>query len=230
MESKQKLLWDGSYLGEFPVKCKGIKLSTHGGLVIHQIKTPKFVARCVIKAFRNTTLPVLLDEFKVCFNIEKTGTHRIKLGGRMYVMLKCSLQDKLLSKIPKRDILKFTDNIEHITNQMKKFIAYRTIFSITNTQNSSFILRKDQIFSYYEPNTLIGKKSIEPSEGFLRNWLGKEDLYECINLLFPIKEDETWCGFLFRFRNEIETIIKRVDNNYIWLCCPIIEKITKLRL
>lgn len=223
MKTQLKLLWDGSYLGEYPVKCKGRKLSTHGGLAIHQIKTDSFVTRCAIKAFRNTSLPVLLDEFKTCFNIKKTGTHRIKIGGRVYVMIRCTLQDKLLSKFPKKDIN------DHIRNQMKHYIAYRTIFSIPNTQNSSFIVRKEQIFSYYEPKTLIDKRSIEPSEGFLRNWLGKEDLYEIISEIFSIKEDETWCGFLFRLRNEIENIIKRVDNNYVWLCGLIIEKITKLR-
>lgn len=234
----QHILWDGSFLGAFPRKClNSYKIQVKDGFRLQIVRTEKFVVRCLLKALKDTSMPSILDEFKPYFGLKKLGTHRIKIGGRMYVMYKCELADLILSKYPKKNITK------EMEEQMQKLIAFRYIFAVPSTQNSSFMVRKvgkeQKIYSWYEPQSLIDQNVVEPGEAFLNKWLNGKDLLKfSLDLLSqnnprmnkaPIDKDEEWSVFLFRLRATLDEVIKRVDSTYLWMGTFIVERLVKLR-
>ncbi len=226
------LKWDGSFLGDFPKKCIKCTIIPKNGITLHILQTPTFLVRCLLKAPRDTSIPCILDELKGCFGLDKLGTHRIKIRGRRYVMIRCTLTDILLAKLPKN---KITSEFEE---EMCKLITFRYILSVPHTQNGSFLARTHYRsfgricercvpHSFYEPQTFVHERTIDPSEGFMKRWFGEKDVCAYVLKLLPINKDEEWAPFLCRLRTDIETIIEAVDADYIWLGVYIIEKIAK---
>lgn len=222
-----KLLWDGSFLGTYTRKCLGAKIAVKDGFKLYTLRTKSFTARCLLKALKNTSIPCILDELKVCFGMNKIGTHRIQIGKRMYVMYRCTLNDVILTKFPKNDMT------EDLKLEMQKLIIFRYVLSIPFTRNSSFMVRNGSksrnVYSFYEPQTFIGERTIDPSERFLCTWFGEEDITnKCMEFIHKLPTEE-WSEFLFRFNTDIDKIIQRLDKDYVWLSGFIIEKIIKLR-
>jgi len=231
------LLWDGSYLGNFPRTCIKAKITVKNGFVFQIIKTDTFATRCILKRPRDASIPCILDELKVCFGLTKLGTHRIKISGRMYVMYKCTLNDIPLTKVPKTRIT------SHVEAEMRRLIAYRFLMCISHTQNTSFLIRKntgsdnndidkdDNAFTPYsliEPQTFIDQRTVDPSETFLKRWFGEKDFHKDVMKVIPKKICEDWTSFLYRFRPIIEDTIERVDSQYVWITAHLVEKIAKL--
>lgn len=226
------LSWDGSYLGNFPRKCIKAKITVTNGFTFQIIKTDTFAARCILKRPRDASIPCILDELKACFGLTKLGTHRIKISGRMYVMYKCVLNDVPLTKVPK---IQISSSVEA---EMRRLIAYRFLLCISHTQNTSFLLRKNNNddgdgdtftpYSLIEPHTFVDQCTIDPSEIFLKRWFGERDFHKDVMKIIPKKICEDWTSFLCRFRPIIEDTIERVDLQYVWITAHLVEKIAKL--
>lgn len=220
------LLWDGSYLGEFPKHCLKAKITVVNGFTFQIVKTDTFTTRCLLKCPRNTSVPCILDELKECFGLTKLGTHRIKIRGRMYIMYRCTLDDVPLTKVPKA---KITPTIEA---EMRRLIAYRFLLCISHTQNTSFLLRGRGTcfipYSFVEPQTLIDQHTVDPSETFVKRWFGEKEFHKDVMKIIPKKICEDWTSFLCRFRTIIEEKIEQVDSDYVWITAHLVEKIAKL--
>ena len=219
------LKWDGRFLGDFPKKCIKCTIIPKNGITLHILQTPTFLVRCLLKAPRDTSVPCILDELKGCFGLDKLGTHRIKIGGRRYLMIRCTLTDILLNKFPEN---KITSEFEE---EMRKLITFRYILSVPHTQNSSFLARTCETLvpcSFYEPQTFVHERTIDPPERFMRRWFGEKDVCAYVLKLLPKNKEEEWTPFLCRLRTDIETVIEAVDADYLWIGVYVIEKIAKL--
>ncbi len=229
MTSPKTLKWDGSFLGDFSRKCIKSTIISKNGILLHLLQTHTFRVRCLLKAPKDTSVPCILDELKGCFGLDKLGTHRIKIRGRRYVMIRCTLTDIILTKFSQN---KITPAFEE---DMRNLIAFRYMLSIPFTQNGSFLIRmRHQSFgklvpySFYEPQTFVCEHTIDPSERFMKRWFGEKDVGAYITNILPKRIEEEWTSFLCRLRTDIETVIETVDADYVWIGVYIIEKITKL--
>jgi len=218
------LTWDGSFLGEYSSSILGPKIATNKGLTLRTIETECFRTTGCLKCPRNTSIPCILDELKTCFGLPKIGTHRIRIGGRMYIMYHNQLSDWRLDKLSKSQLEKIDKR------KMQRLIAFRFLLSIPNPQNSSFVLHPSsgEIYSFNEPKTHLGEHTVDPTEGFINYWFEETDFRENILSILPKSAEESIANFLYSFRQQIEKVLERVDSDYVWLASYLVEKITKL--
>lgn len=218
------LKWDGSFLGEYPSSIFGLKMSVDKGLSFRSIDTGDFRVKGTFKCPRDTSFPCILDELKPCFGLPKLGTHRIKIGGRTYILYRSKLSDIRLDKLPRPQL----EEIEK--EQMQRLIAFRFLLSIPQPLNSSFIYRKSTrgLFSFHEPKSLLGVETIDPTESFIESWFEEKDFLQAVFSFLPNDDKESLSNFLYSFQSGIEKVIQRVDMDYIWLSSYIVEKIAKL--
>jgi hypothetical protein len=209
-----ELKWDGSYLGEFPRSAIKSKLRVYNQPVITQIDDCKLSFYGVLKSHRDTTLSCVLDELKTCFSLPKIGTHRLKLGSRNYMIYRCYLSDTPMTKTSNRGIYK---------KDMQKLICYRSLFSIPNTTNSTFLTRGDEVYSFNETRSYLDQSiTEEPTDTFLREWFD-DDFHQHMLKLLPSEVH------LIDFGHELEKAIKRIDSNYVWMIPLLLEKMSKLK-
>jgi len=222
--TRKTLTWDGSFLGEYPSSILGTKIATNRGLILRTVETKTFRAAGCFKCPRDTSIPCILDELKACFDLPKIGTHRIKIGGRMYIIYHNRLSDWSLNKLSKSQI----DKLDKV--KMQRLISFRFLFSVPHSKNSSFVFRSStgEIYSFNEPKTYLGECTVDPSERFIKNWFKEIDFRKSVLSILPKSDNESIENFLFSFRWKIEKIIERIDSNYVWLTSYIIEKIAKL--
>jgi len=222
--TKTMLKWDGSFLGEYPSSIFGLKLSVEKGLSCRFIDTGDFRVKGTFKCPRDTSFPCILDELKSCFGLPKLGTHRIKIGGRTYVLYRSKLSDMRLDKLPRSQL----EEIEK--EQMQRLIAFRFLLSIPQPLNSSFIYRKSshRVFSFHEPKSLLGVETVDPTESFIKSWFEEKDFLQTVFSFLPNANKENLSNFLYSLQSNIEKTIQRVDMDYIWLSSYIVEKIAKL--
>lgn len=220
------LKWDGSYLGDYPRSCLRRKFTMKNGLTITIIKTKDFMVKCLLRALRNVVVPCILDQLKECFGLRKIGTHRLKIGGKKYVMYKCKLTDTILTKVCRDETV-----VRDVKVNMQSLIGFRCLMSIPHTQNSSFIVRKEGDvlvpYSLYEPNTFISERSVNPSETFLELWCDKEDISDVIMKKLVKSSESDLTSFLLKLKDEVEKIVSSIDPSYIWIGGYITEKIVK---
>jgi hypothetical protein len=176
---------------------------------------------------KNASLRCLLDELKPLFGLEKIGTHHLRLGGRSCIMYRLLFSDQRVDNILCNEIS------EAFKESMKRLIAFRTLFSITETYNSSFYVRLKEgqpsyALSVHEPRMLIDQCVVYPSENYLHQWLDGEDIKAVIHTLLPYREGETLIQVLTRLQGKVEACIEKVDSQYIWMSSFLVSKISKL--
>src|SRR5579872_4194413 len=80
------ILWDGSFLGLYPrtiiVSSTVVAKLTYWHLNLDG-REIRVAARAVKDAF-----PCIVDELKTIFGLQKIGTHLIKVGGRLYLLIR----------------------------------------------------------------------------------------------------------------------------------------------
>jgi hypothetical protein len=235
------LTWDGSHLGEYPRSCLLHKIQCKdSGIMLQYIRLPveedgtslSFV--CHMKRHKDVFLPCILDEIKPLFGISKIGTHRIRIGKLEYVLYKCFMGDRLITKLSNSE----KENIKEI---LQPQILYRVLFCVEDTKNASFIYRcsidkhrkrVSSVFSFCEIKTTLGKERYCPTETFITHWFGDNAIDEYLtefieNLRIKYKKEDTLQLILW-FQSEIETIIQRINKEYIWITSHLTQDLHKI--
>lgn len=218
--SGKTLSWNGTFLGTYGINCIKKEEKTVLKNNLATIRTSSFHTTCVIRRSQDPVLVCLLDELKVCFGIEKIGTHHIQIGNIIYVMFRYDPNFFPLKERFEAD--------EDFKEKMRILICYRMLLRIPNTNNSSFLVVESK--GKYRPISFVESKSCldispkAPSIRFLNKWFGTKDISSEILSIFPKRVWEEWSEFLLGFRSKIQDKICEIDPDYVWFTSFVIER------
>lgn len=237
----QTLKWDGSYIGEFK-----------GDIIIAQYtyKNYKFFV-LKIKLVNETIIPSryvlvknkfpnIVDEIKPIFNIQKTGSHSLKIDSQLYVIYKSKYKienkdtykffiDKSLNRFDKKDPIRMRHSIE-----IKKIIVFRELLALRFNIEPSILLniKTGLLTSINEIETNANNDSCSRSiitRGVALEWFIENDIpffVKCMtgNLSISDADCEDINITTSRLKNKLEEIIERVDKDYIWFSSYVVNR------
>lgn len=217
--SRKPLSWNGTFLGTYGVNCikNEEKTSTKSNLAT--IQTTAFQTTCVLRRSKDPVLVCLMDELKVCFGIERVGTHHIQIGNTLHVMVRYDPNSFPLKEGFEAD--------EAFKAQMRTLICYRMLLRVPNTTNRSFLVMGGggrRPISFVESKACLDSSPKPPSTRFLNKWFGSRDISTEILSIFPKKVWEEWSEFLLGFRGKIQDKICEIDRDYVWLTSFVVER------
>jgi hypothetical protein len=205
------LKWDGSDLGDITSYVEIHHIEESG--VYIRLKNDKTIIR--VYKFDNS-IPLIADELKYLFGIIKIGRHKALYNNN----------DVLLCKIEGIE-QQFEIKNDMYAIDIQRSLIFRWALGLTAKGEYPLFMRtyKSGLISItsfldktitYDESKLIGSKL---STSMIDKWFyDPYDVNKLINIQFK-KED------LLKIRWEIESIIKRIDNNYCWWTMAIIGRI-----
>lgn len=223
--------WDGSLVK--PIQLAEIRSDPY---VYWQVKIngrKYWVIRRFIKDLR----PVIADELKPYFGLNKCGTHYFKKG-KLYVLLIRS-RDPHLS--PELTLNRYIANPELITDYMREQVqliyTFRRMTGMSKNINNSLIIRRVgydlRIYSLYDTFPLNDSKAADIPDAVLNRWFefdGVEfydTLADMLGTPRPNNDDpdDLFGQALHRLNMHLESLIARVDIDLIWYQSDIINYI-----
>lgn len=154
--------WTGSYLGDYPIETivgeTRTKIGCYWKLQLDENRS----FYCLVKKFR-TSFNTILDEIKTSCRLIKLGTHTIKIGISLYLLIKvipqtvtieCNGQTASIDVIHE-DIPLSQYPIEYIDDEniqvIEKIFAFRYIMAINRTFESHIYMRRTNDSTGYYP-------------------------------------------------------------------------------
>ena len=226
------LAWDGSDISSLIGRSVHIEtdpgtgrkiLTSNGAGVIPTADTMAASAIFVLVKKRPNALPCVIDELKRLFCLQKIGSHYYRKGLSIYVITRFV------------ETSSFTDaNLKDpvLVERIKKVFAYRDLTGCLPTTNKSIIGMRTTDGTIVpvtlddNPKESKGRTVISPM--IRRKWFVNEedregDMRATFAILILVK-GETELS-LKRYRDELTTIIKRVDPDCIWYLSQFMERL-----
>lgn len=229
------LQWDGSDIGSFS---KSIIVGTEyfSKLMYVSLKIGDDLIHGILVQMQ-TTLPCLFDELKTVFGLPKTGSHRIKIGSKRYILYKASyisgeiVHDKGL----KDDLINSYPELRAIVS---RFLTFRSIVGVSpNLMKNIKIRQTSSHFVYpvsFNDKFTYDQKHGKYSEGkqsvttAILKWFEyssmKQHLLEMLNWN-PDKIHDRSTELILELRSKINSVIQRVDPDFISLSQHIVVNI-----
>ena len=111
------------------------------------------------------------------------------------------------------------ENDYFFTQQVQKILAFREVFGISKTYETSIRIREGPIFSYpisfYEPNIVHHGQQLIVSNMLLDRWFKNINLDKCIKKLLQINKLDDIPDCILKIRNIMELVIERLDRTQI---------------
>ena len=223
--------WDGSSI--IPEFINEVRV---GDIVYWNVKI-RSVKYWVIRRYILDLRPVISDELKPYFRINKTGTHYYKHGNR-YILLIRSRDPYKAPEVTFNNYIKNDDNVtDDIAEQARNIYVFRRMCGMTRNNNNSLIVRRVKgvvkIFSLYDSFPNNCKLDTNVPESVINRWFesGNVDFYDCLSDMLGIpRSDETDPDDLFNHKLHllniyIEKIVERIDIDLVWYQSDIINYI-----
>lgn len=230
--------WDGSFLPIFTKEN-----------IIHEITDIKTKIKywtisylghttiCIPRKVENASI-CIYDELMKVFNLPKMGSHYVKLGSKMVVLLKANI--KRNNGISSEMILS-TQEIENIPENIKEKIrityTVRDILGVSSTTDSDLVIRYPQCPNY--PYYVISMKTYIINEKILNNnlstitdvaftkWYKNIEIWDVYSQLFPsIKKLDDIAVYTLKFKTKLDEIIQRVDKSFCYISNLIVNRVT----
>lgn len=272
------LKWDGSYLGLW--NSIRIRQSyKEKDRTYHQIEIDGKLI--IVQSVRYPTpYACLVDEIKPYFGLPKQGTHWLKSGNLAQIIIRTNgkvVDIKKTKRKPPNSIIRsyptltefkklylggniyhqgkvknsIQENFPQLAKRIKITFAYRLIFGIKKTNQSSLLIRwansnitesrKNIPSSWLKPNhlkwiwypTSINEgKPCEPGvncqlpNSILDEWFGEEEIDDIVKEMCRIREYNQIAYFILMTQNHIESAIQRIDRHLIIHVKDIIQRLT----
>lgn len=229
------ITWDGSFLGSYDTSIiqKRFKKDNKTHFIL---KTEDFEIKCLAVApTKNLNLYCILDEIKPVFGIKKTGTHRIQIKNKIYLIYKS--ESKFTDDIKLKEFSKNTNkiNTQKFKNDMSKLILYIDIIGLNRLTESNVFVRSKSDDCYYPIiyNNSVNKLSdnyntfTDISKFMLKKWIDTNIINDTVKLMVNFKKSDDITLAMFSISKQIEQIISTIDNAYIWLSNLICSKLQK---
>lgn len=231
-----KLKWDGTSLEGFDKSMFIVKFPSPNNKCINycKLKYNNEIICCRYEKMKDIS-PCIYDEFVSLFNMRKNGSHYALIKKYYYIFTKinydCSLdkikEDKVLSSM---DYDKKISLMEHIKDDIRKIYilhdllgihTYDGYISIRNIKNIDHAISHRLPIIYHDMYTnsesTIGNKALEL-------WFNEdEDFKQIILNICPIN-DHSYLPYISDIKNKMESIVKRIDKNYIYMVSMIISR------
>ena len=183
---------------------------------------------CIVRTVKNS-LPCLVDELKVVFELPKLGTHWCRINNKNYILIR-TIKTKT-GDIKEEITLNMIDVPTYMMRlQIQEVFAFRELLGVTCSFESSIIIREGKSTSYpisfYEPNMTTGDTKVIPTT-VLDKWFVETSIDEVVKRLCRINNINGLPMLLHNLRNKIEEIIERVDRRAITYKNLIIDRITQ---
>ena len=151
-QEEKSIKWDGSYLGQYPADVVKGETRNKIGCYWKLELSEKISFYCLSKKYRSS-FNNILDECKRCCNLVPLGTHTIKIGKSLYLILQVATkkhtfqvgsksvtielvyEDIPLNKYP----IEFIDEVTH--EKIENLLAFRYIMAIPRTFENHIHMR-----------------------------------------------------------------------------------------
>lgn len=218
--SDTNLKWDGSCLGTY-TKTKLIinreKYSNLYSKYTLDINGKKLIC---LGSISNNTDACIIDEIKIFFNLEKIGTHWIKLGNSKQNLILYNLEN--ISNYIKT-IDKYNDKYEIQKIYVFKIILYQSYntdkYIRLNNNNNPIIIKDSNIniSNYVDLSTTIRNK-----------WFGIETICDITAKMFNVVSYKQIPKLCDKMNTKLENTINRIDNREISIKTFIVSRLQTL--
>jgi hypothetical protein len=220
------LTWDGSHLGSF----NRSQVTELGTVKIgRNLKILRLEQKEVLAKTSESRLPVIFDELKPIFSLQKIGTHSFRYLGKLWIAYRPFILNKAIYPELTLDLAN-EHTRKKISRQVRFNLAFREIFGIADTHERSFILRYKNPYSSEEVPTVIS--FLEPSSISLTQDSTSTILSQCLldrwfNLDDPTQTMEATVAQLICLNREcveasigyyrplVEEVIVRLEKDFI---------------
>lgn len=234
-----RLLWDGSEIEE--VKIISMEKLIIDKMTFFKLKLEDGYVYGLGKKF-GTYLPFIVDELRELFGLRRRGLHKFKYKSINYIIYYLSVNENNdivwetpLNKISKSHPFR-KDPI--MINYIRKLLVFCQILGLSNTAESTILIRTDNKNSFWPINSNDSKTIYEEidykylsviNKTISNNWLNEDyNPQNTISLLINIKNNNNISVIIEHYRTAIETIIKKYDKNLIYITYGIIETLTSM--
>lgn len=202
---KLKLVWDGSDLGDitkYYIDIKPAREGTSGSILKLRIKHS--VEKCFAWKYGND-LPLIVDELKPIFGLNKIGRHKCSIEGvKMIIAKKVDKEENILKK--------GEGNID----QIRECIVFRHLFGIITSGDSLWYRPSEGVISFKELTIDLNKNTSQINKTKINKWFdGDYDLVTetVITLLKKSNsEDYSLVKLTQLIRSKISKVINRINS------------------
>jgi len=192
---------------------------------------------CIPRKVENPSI-CIYDELMKLFNLPKMGSHYVKIGSAIVVLLKANIKrnNVILSEmiVSTQEIKNITENIKE---QIRLTYTVRDILGVSHTTDSDLVIRYPQCRNY--PYYVVSMKTYIINEKILNNnlstitdvafkkWYNNIDIRDVYSRLFPsVKKLDDIAVYTWKLSNEINEIIERVDKSFCYISSLIVNRVT----
>lgn len=140
------LIWDGSCLGRYSNKRKIAKLDTTteiGQYFYININGFTFFSRY---QRMTTMIPLVIDEIKETFGLNKLGTHHIYFGKTIYRLIRQSTVDDIFEESID---LCYVNNVKqmqsYLITEIQRIFVFRHLVGVISSPEKAICLRRDEV-------------------------------------------------------------------------------------
>lgn len=210
------VMWDGSYLGDLDkfitssVNEFDLVRITFRGLYYGSEKNLKAQ---VYKYSDN--VPLIIDELKMVFGMAKVGRHVATIEGKHYLLCQDGLECQLSEY---KELLPIDKELKH---SIARCYVFRWIMGLTLNTDSSIRMRINKFGTYAHSYREVGIKytTSKITSIAVKSWFVDECEVEQIVKEFVNNRPH------IEIRMNIESIIRRIDPEYVWMISYILDRI-----
>lgn len=190
---------------------------------VEEGKTIEFT--CYRRSLTNS-YPVLVDELKPIFDLQKVGTHRVIYNNKLYML------QRVTTINPTVTLNRYLDDPTYasIKTEVQDIYAFRSAMAMAINSDSciNLVWRGNLVYpvSFYDTYPFFTSiKKLLPST-VIRRWFDREDLPSVYRRLLRVSSLEDYPEKIANLRNRIMEICERVDPTMVLRCCLIVERIS----
>lgn len=184
---KLKLVWDGSDLGDitkYYIDIKPAREDTSGSIL--KLKTKHSIEKCFAWKYGND-LPLIVDELKPIFGLNKIGRHKCSIEGvKMIIAKRVDKEENILKKG------------EGSIDQIRECIVFRHLFGIITSGDSLWYRPSEGVISFKELTIDLNKNTSKINKTKINKWFDSD--YDLVT--------ETVIRLLKRSNSEDYSLIK----------------------
>lgn len=207
--------WDGTYL-----ECTIENVYTKDGINYGRIK--EYNIDCIYIKKKNL-LPVIIDEIKYIFDIEKLGSRYNKkfIIYRAYNIKELWIEDKRLSS--------YGEEITYSSyREGRKILAFRSIIGLTSINERSILVRHGKLFDFNDINIHEFDEKISISARILKDWFSEIDINRVSFLMIKGNSPLDKLALVPEIRTKIVEVVERLDKRYLDLVSAICHRLLNI--
>ena len=235
----EKFEWDGSHLGDYPSSIILSSTKTRIGRYC-QVQIGNIKGMGILRASVDYT-PCLVDEHKPIFNINKIGTHSLKIDGRLYILTRpmtASIDtfnpedDMIIDDIPMSELHINPSAADLVfRHQVQELLCFRDIMALAGSHVGSIFIRVPETrrpypISVKEYSMRFGDRKSTLSNTVAQKWFSDRSISDVLVCMLRIDlEHFDMSMLLAKYRSEMENVFTRIDKRRVCSVVLILNRI-----